>query len=86
MMGPSDGYSISACLLGCKKILSIWKLGGHWEGKASMGKKCVRKRLSTALLQLKYGGPGAKFIVSQVVSRSEHAIRKSREAEGKEVS
>lgn len=51
-----------------------------------MGKKCVRKRLSTALLQLKDGGPGAKLIVSQVVSRSENAIRKSREAEGKEVS
>lgn len=50
----------------------------------SMGKKCLRKRLSTALLQLKDGGFVAKFI-SQVVSRSENTIRKSREAEGKEV-
>lgn len=86
MIGPSNGHSISACFLGCKKILSMWKLGGHWEGKASMGNKCIRKRLSAALLHLKDGGPGAKFIVSQVVSRSDNAIRKSREAEGKEVS
>lgn len=51
-----------------------------------MGNKCVRKKFSIALVHLKDGGPGAKFIVSQVVSRSGDAIRKSREAEGKEVS